>query len=251
MQWEYYARAMLLHARLPLLQRRIESGLSLLRAYFKETKHPYVAFSGGKDSLVALDLSLQVEPDVEVVWHDEDWVIPGTLETLRRVETHYKINILRVRERKSADEFYAKYGQFPVCSNPRGVDFEADTWAEIVAHFGFDGAIVALRSDESVARWYAMRKPLKQIKADQSWRCSPVHNWSVDDVWAYILSRNLPYHTAYPQLINAGIAPKYARVGPFTAVRVYEFGSLAIIKHLWRDAWREFVLENPCVQSET
>jgi 3'-phosphoadenosine 5'-phosphosulfate sulfotransferase (PAPS reductase)/FAD synthetase len=197
-----------------------------------------------------MDIALRIRPDIQIVWHDEDWVLPGTAENIEGVETFYGINIIRVRERFSADEFFKEFGRWPICLSPRSVDFEADHWFEIVRHYGWDGAVIALRSDESTQRYFALKRPLRWNKSREEWRVSPVHDWSVEDIWAYILGRKLPYHPAYEKMIDAGIEPKFARIGPLTAVRVYDYGILTAFKQLWPETWNRFVEENPCVAAE-
>jgi 3'-phosphoadenosine 5'-phosphosulfate sulfotransferase (PAPS reductase)/FAD synthetase len=221
MNWDTFARAMTLRYRMPGMKYRVRDANRILMAFLKRSVKPYVSFSAGKDSLVALDMALALRPDIAVVWHDEDWLPPGTVESVEAAEQFYGIRILRVRERHAADEWYARYGQWPHCSQPRVVDFEADTWPEIEDHYGFDGAIIALRGDESKARSLALRYPLRWHKTMGAWRVSPVHDWTYMDVWSYILGRRLPFHPAYRQMIEAGVEPAHARIGPLTATRVY------------------------------
>lgn len=249
MNWNTVEQAARLHYRLPIMRRRIRDAERILAAFLKRAQRPYLAYSAGKDSLAALDLTLRLHPTIDVVWHDEDWVLPGTVENIEAVERFYKIRIIRVRERFAADEFFATFGQWPVCLHPRPVDYEADAWTDITARYGWDGAIIALRSDESRNRRFALKHPLRFHQGRREWRVSPVHDWNVQDVWAYIMGNRLPYHAAYPQLIDAGVDPRHARIGPLTASRVYQFGALTGIRRLWPELWNAFVTENPCVQS--
>lgn len=250
MNWLSFTQAMALRYRLPIMDAKIREARRILGAFLRRTENPYVAFSTGKDSLVALDLTLELKPETPAVWHDEHWVLPGTLKTLVAIEKHYGIHILRVRERYADDEFFKAYGVYPVCPDPRPVDFEADHWPEIISHYSFDGAIIALRSDESVGRRFALRQPLRWHQGSEEWRVSPVHNWSAFDVWAYIIGKGLPYHPSYERQIDAGVEIEHARVGPLTAVRVYQYGALTTIKKLYPDLWNEFSAVNPCVINE-
>lgn len=246
MDWVTFEATALLHAQLPRLTRRIQTAQDKLRSFFVLSDHPYIAYSGGKDSQVVLDIALSMESDCTVVWSDEGWIVPGTLAVLRDTEERYNISIVRARERYGAKEFYAQYGCWPQCETSREVDYVADTWSEVIAYFAFDGVALGLRRDESVTRLFSLKTPL-QSHSDGLYHVNPLANWSLWDVWAYILSRHLPYHTAYSLMINCGVSPQYARVGPLTAVRVYQFGLLATVKRLWPDLWNEYVSQNPCV----
>jgi phosphoadenosine phosphosulfate reductase len=248
--WKAFEQASRLRYTLPGMARRIRDAERITAAFLRRAVHPYVAFSTGKDSLVALDITLRLRPDTAVLFHDENWLLPGTRDNVAAVEAFYGTRILRVRERYADDEFFAAYGVWPRCDRPAPVDFEADHWSEIDAHYGFDGAIIALRAEESAQRRRALRQPLRWHKTDGQWRVSPVHDWSYQDIWAYIIGRRLPYHPAYPAFIEAGVPPVYARIGPLTAVRVYSFGTLTAVKRLWPSLWNEFVAQNPCVEHE-
>jgi len=249
MNWSTWSKASELRYRFPPMPARIASAQRLLSALFARCERPYVAYSGGKDSQVVLDLAIRLKPDVAVVWHDEDWLLPGTAEFVEGVEQRYGIHILRVRERFAADEFHAAYGVWPRCAHPRPVDFEADRWPEIVAHYGFDGVALGLRSEESAGRYFALKTPLRLTRKDGLWHCSPLHDWTAADVWAYLCGRDCPCHHVYETMIDAGIAPEFARVGPLTATRVYGYGLLDTLKRLWPETWNAFAAENPCVLS--
>lgn len=229
---------------------RITEAQQVLRKWLQQCKTPYVAYSGGKDSQVVVDLILHVDRSVKVVWHDEGWILPGTVEVVQATEAFYGISIIRVHERQSADEFFAEFGIWPRCSQRRPVDFEADHWSEIVEHFGFDGVAMGLRMDESSHRYLSLRKTsLRKTHYDNLWHVYPIRSWTWQDVWSYILANNLPYHPGYQRMIEAGVPPEQARVGPLTANRVYAFGILATLKYLWPETWNAFVAENPEVQS--
>ena len=250
MRWSVWYKTARLRWRLSPMRARVLSARRLLRAFFARVSHPYVAFSGGKDSLVVLDLALQLSPTVQVVWSDEDWLPPGTAEFIETIEGHYGIRIIRARERHGAKEFHALYGVWPVCSAPRPVDFEADTWGEVMEHFGFGGVILGLRRGESAGRHFALRRPLRQCKGDGLWHVAPIYDWSCDEVWSYIAGNDLPVHPAYREMIEAGVEPEHARIGPLTAVRVYQYGMLAFVKQQWPDLWNRFRADNPMVEGE-
>jgi phosphoadenosine phosphosulfate reductase len=245
--YQLWTEASALRWKLPPMRARTYSALRLIRACLSRCQNPYVAFSTGKDSQVVLDLALSIKPDLPVVFHDEDWVLPGTIEQVAATEAHYGIRILRVRERRAADEFYAQYGVWPQVSQPRGVDFEADTWKEIVRHYGFDGVLIGLRADESVRRFFSLKRPLRLVENDGLWHGSPLFDWTTEQVWSYLVGNHAPVHPAYREMIDAGVEPRFARVGPLTAVRVYQYGSLEIVKRLYPSLWNAFVAENPCV----
>ena len=53
----------------------------------------YVAFSGGKDSLVVLDLARRVEPQVPVVFFDSGLEYPQTYPYLEDLAARWRLNL--------------------------------------------------------------------------------------------------------------------------------------------------------------
>ncbi|MFC9839762.1 phosphoadenosine phosphosulfate reductase family protein [Rhodococcus sp. NPDC127530] len=56
----------------------------------------YVAFSGGKDSLVVLDLARRVEPDVPVVFFDSGLDYPETYDYLTELAEAWRLDLHRI-----------------------------------------------------------------------------------------------------------------------------------------------------------
>lgn len=56
----------------------------------------YVAFSGGKDSLIVLDLARRVEPDVPVVFFDSGLDYPETYDYLTELAHTWRLDLHRL-----------------------------------------------------------------------------------------------------------------------------------------------------------
>lgn len=248
--WKTFERTERLRYRLPRMGHKIQDAERILKAFFRRSKTPAVSFSGGKDSLVALDLALALHPHLRIVWHDEGWYPPGTEEAMSAIEAYYGVHVIRVHRWPLSGHWMRKYGQEVVCTHLKPAEYDGYSWREIYAHYGLDGAIVAMRCEESTVRRFALKRPLRWHKGQRVWRVSPIHDWTYHDVWAYILGKRLPYHPAYEKMIDGGVEPKHARIGPLSAERVYQYGALATLKRLWPDTWNRFVSENPCVAAE-
>jgi 3'-phosphoadenosine 5'-phosphosulfate sulfotransferase (PAPS reductase)/FAD synthetase len=230
------------------IDKKIDAAKKMLLDFFSTVEKPYCAISGGKDSLVSLDLAMSVAPGTfDVCWGDEDFNMPGTREQISAIEHHYAIKVTRIRVRHGAREFRDMFGCYPACENPHPVDFEADTGKEVTAHFGWDGVILGLRSEESRQRRYAMTNPLRKLKGKDIWRVSPIPHWTYRDVWSYMVGMGLPVHKAYETMIEGGVDPSLARIGPFTAVRVWEYGAHENNRRFFPEEWNDFVRQNPFV----
>jgi 3'-phosphoadenosine 5'-phosphosulfate sulfotransferase (PAPS reductase)/FAD synthetase len=250
-KWEMWRRACLAHAQLRRMQKKIDSANQLLDRYFDLVTFTQVAYSTGKDSTVMLDLIAQRNEPFKATFTDHHWEMPGTVEMLETAASYYGIHVYTVRRTDDWEPKWVKeFDNYPVPpAIQRSVDYVGLTRKSIIQHFGFDGVCVGLRRQESTKRLFATQEPLRWNKATEVWHADPIYNWTHEDVFGYIFIRDLPIHPAYEALINAGVPPQYARVGPLTATEVYQYGTMTTIKQLWPDTWNEFAQANPCVES--
>jgi phosphoadenosine phosphosulfate reductase len=250
MNYATLRKTSLIYARIPRLKHKIESAQSLIQECLIQSDRPNVSFSTGKDSMVVLDLVLAIRPDASVMWHDDLWDLPGTQETLTETEQRYTMRIHRVHERDGAREFIDEFGCRPVAPHRMPVDFECDHISETLRHYKIDAEFLGLRAEESSKRTFAVaRGALRWNQTLSVWHCDPIYDWTWQDVWAYTFSRDLIVHPAYQVLIDGGVDVPYARVGPLTAVRVYQYGTMVHVKQLYPELWNSFCAANPVVQS--
>lgn len=88
---------------LDLIRRRIRNHL--------DHHEGYVAFSGGKDSLVALDLVRQVAPDAPVAFFDSGLEFPETYTYLEQIAELWSLNLHVIPARMTTLEVIAKIGR--------------------------------------------------------------------------------------------------------------------------------------------
>ena len=148
----------------------------------------YVAFSGGKDSIVVLDLVQRAG-----VKHDTHFsqTTVDPPEVIRYIREHYPY-VTWERPRMSMFKLIEKKGMLPT----RFVRFCCSELKEI----GGAGRTVTtgIRWEES--RFRADRAVYEQSKRVKSkWFLHPIIDWTTDDVWTYIRSRNLPYCSLYDE----------------------------------------------------
>lgn len=232
-----------LHARLPQFRHKEARALSTVAAWLEQVKQPYVAFSTGKDSTVVLDLVRRLAPETVAIHNDHEWYLPETVEVLRTTA-----NIRRVARSVWHAEGFTSWAQKPE-SLPEGIEWSdtsdlRGTWAPAQ---GFDGAAVGIRADENSYRRVHIRTfgDLFFVKRYRVWHCYPIAWWTTLDVWAYLLSRGLPYNRAYDKMDEAGIPLEQQRIGPFAVDRVLGMGQIALLKRLWPDTYRQFVAAYP------
>lgn len=245
-----------LYSRLPVFARRVARAEAIVAEALATMPHPYVAFSSGADSQVVLDMVLRAAPHTDVCWGDDGWDFPESLAFVKAAEDHWWFTLKRIRclnpWRDWCDEMERpdlaeqpdalEHGQ-PVWGNPRIWHATARSLALDATDQGYGGVFLGLlgtqrkAGGESTARWRQLRggsRPLYQVAGEGGmWHCSPLASWTKQDVWAYIVSRGLPYNVTYDKLAALGVPLEQRRVAPLTCYRVNQFGSQTLVRRGW------------------
>lgn len=111
---------------------------------------------------------------------------------------------------------------------------------------GCDGVFLGLRAEESVGRTANVKRRGMIYRSIETGmlHCIPLAYWSARDVWAYIVSRDLPYNAVYDkpwpggrEAIRvgtwAGSDPETVRLGRWNFVRQH-------YPQLWQEMRRRF-----------
>lgn len=98
------------------LQKKIDHALFTIETFIARTNGQcYVAFSGGKDSTVLLDLVRMVDKDIEAVFVNTGNEYPDIIKFVRHLCDDLGYNIREIHPKMKPREIWAKYG-FPLVS---------------------------------------------------------------------------------------------------------------------------------------
>ena len=191
-----------IHALLDL-QPKIEEANSIIKLAFDKIVNPVVAFSGGKDSLVVLDLVRRIKPDVVGVFENTTNEYP---ETLRYVKTIS--NIIELKPEISFQECIKRYGLPMMKSAAKShgnqccIKLKEEPFRKYAIKNSVTLVFTGLTSDESRNRMMMLKRmgSLYFHKRDKIWKCHPIHNWSDHEVWRYIDFKKLDYNPIYDVL---------------------------------------------------
>jgi len=153
-------------------------------------RHPdgyYLAYSGGKDSEVLLDLAKR--SGVKFTAHYALTTVDPP-EVVYHVRTHPEVEIIKPKQTMWQ---LIRQRQMPPRRNARYC-------CEVVKEVGGSGRIVltGVRWAESTSR--SRRKMLESCYKDPAKRyLNPIIDWSTSDVWGYLKSRNIPYCKLYDE----------------------------------------------------
>ena len=175
-------------------ERRLDVTQGIIADRLAGSHKPYVAYSGGKDSLAMLHLVLQQKPEILVYhWDYGRSYIPYAIHR-RIIENAEAIGASNLRVETSS--LYRTLGRRAV--NVMGRHYIGRLIPEL-AREGYDLSFVGLRKGESVKRRnrIVVRRELSVIP-----ECWPLAEWTWMDVWAYIVSNNLPYLAHYDRVAD-------------------------------------------------
>ena len=183
-----------------------------------------VAFSGGKDSLVALHLTLQTKPDVKVVWNNTLVEYPETVKFVRQLAKEWNLNFHETRPKITYWKIVEKHG-FPKLrwsdrSNPGGGKpvcckllkiRPTEEWCilnnckAIIDGITFDEARyrrLALFHLGLVHKIKGTHRELIRLT-----KIHPIGFWKQQDVWEYIRINKLPFNPLYLTHCRVGCLP--------------------------------------------
>lgn len=214
-RWDDYHHEDRLRSRLPVYRRRYERGQAIVADWLSQCSAPYVAVSGGKDSVVVLHIVQTAarrhgRPLVPVMWHDSGYEWPGSRRVISRLQEMGLVDELHIA-RTEADVVELKRQQMAGEITAQQKDEVAlfKPVRDMVEALQFDAVALGLRQEESRGRRLdgAVHGPIFRRK-DGMLRCNPISEWTWQDVFACIAEHQLPLHPIYSapllQLENRG-----------------------------------------------
>lgn len=172
---------------------------------FKKENYAFVvAFSGGKDSLVLLDLiNKALSPDeFYVIFSNTGMELDCTLVSVRQAERHWSNLRFHWAEShlspdKSWDEFGPPGRRMRWCctvhkSVPTIIKLRELTGNYDVKAVVFDG----VRAEESASRAQYEKISIGAKNVNQI-NCSPILNWNTAEIYLYLLKNNILFNNAY------------------------------------------------------
>ena len=229
----------------------------------------YVAFSGGKDSLVVLHLALAAEPAVPVVFFDSGLEFPETYAYLNQLARDWNLTgqlrwiparpgLLEVLHATGAWDHRRTPGPAPdlhqiLIRDPAARAHRAygpgELWgvrsAESRGRAALHGR--ALRAEASGCTDACCRPGAPSAarhggvvrRADGTVAYSPVWRFSDTEVWGYIRRHGLPVNPVYDKLRRLGAPERALRVSPMVDGNALELGRITWLRRGWPGLFEE------------
>lgn len=174
--------------------------------YKKKVDVFYVAFSGGKDSIVTLDLVQKSLPHnaFKVLFGDTGMEFPDTYEAVNFIEKFCResnIDFIRSRSPYKPSHTWSRFGPPATvnrwCCSVHKTSPQVLALREATGIHNFTGmAFIGIRASESFARSDYDYISLGEKHKGQ-WSCNPILEWNSAELYAYIYSENLYINKAY------------------------------------------------------
>lgn len=235
-----------------LVQDTIKKTYNTYKQYKSKIDVFYVAFSGGKDSVVTLDIVQRALPHnaFKVLFGDTGMEFPDTYDVVREIQDKCEkdeIDFIIAKSEYSPEYTWSLFG--PPATVTRWCCSVHKTAPQILAlreqtgKSNFTGmAFIGIRASESLAR-----SEYNYIsfggKHKGQYSCNPILEWNSAELYLYIFSRNLILNEAYKKgLRRAGclVCPRAAERNDFMSHAWYsdEFDKLIqIIEKMYKNGF--------------
>lgn len=189
-----------------LVQETIKKVYNTYIEYFGKVDVFYVAFSGGKDSVVALDIVQRALPHnaFKVLFGDTGMEFPDTYDCVNRISEYCKdheIEFLRAKSELTPDQTWGCFGPPAVtnrwCCSVHKTSPQVRLLQSVTGISNFTGmAFTGVRGDESIARSEYEDVSLGG-KHQGQYSCHPIIEWNSAELFNYIYANDLVLNEAY------------------------------------------------------
>jgi predicted phosphoadenosine phosphosulfate sulfurtransferase len=249
-----------------------DEALIRIRYLFDEFENIVVAFSGGKDSTVILNLALKIAEEknrlpLKVLFIDQEAEWQGTIDYVTKIMTDSRVEPLWFQMPMVITNNASSYNRYNYCWN----EDEKDKWIhnkhEISIKINKYGTnrfhdlfnkillteftnlkscyLAGVRAEEAPKRLAGLTNALsykditwgKVINKETHYTFYPIYDWSYTDIWIYIHKNNLEYNKVYDELYRHGVVINDMRISNLhheTAIQ-----SLLLVQEIEPETWNK------------
>lgn len=201
----------LIAAKMPTFNKKVKKAKETIKEALSVSTNQSLSFSGGKDSVVLLDLAVKSGFKGNLVFFKygicTDVETPAeNIELLKYYSSNHnlKYEIIECLGETDCWEQCGRFTLFPQCEEEKKIFYKTNyDFVKKSAHFenenDIDLSIIGMRKDESKRRKIVLNQKgaIYKTKNRKSTTCCPLLNFTNDDIWAYIYSNDLKYLSIY------------------------------------------------------
>ena len=227
-------------------QSRVRRAEQRIAQWLPQVRHPYLAFSGGKDSTCCLALVRAQRPETPAIYISAECEYPEQALFLWSTPACHWF--------PAAEPFVQVLARYNLAQDTvETATMQAMVWEPVprlLHHYGFDGMCYGLRMEENPrtrGRHLRRRGPVFRSQRYGVLVCAPLMDWTYNDVWAYIVSHALPYCGTYDKLWEA--PPEEQRLSYWAGETKRRYGRYVWLKRNYLPLWHQLVAAIPEVSA--
>lgn len=175
--------------------------IAIMREFAPEEGY-YLAFSGGKDSVVLYDLAVRSGVQFEAHYNLTTIDPPELVQFIKREYGGKPLGISTV-EGPFVEIDKPEHSFWWYIRNRYGLPFRNARWCcEVLKERGGEArrCLVGVRAQESSKRAaYGTVRQCNKANSKGKVLVSPILHWTTDDIWGYIHARKIPYCSLYDE----------------------------------------------------
>lgn len=204
---------------------KVHHAESLLRETITQNSEHVVCFSGGKSSLVALHLTLQICSKTPVIFNNTGVMLPGIPNFVRELSKDWSFKLIETHPERTFWDVKEEYGYPGNRTSDHGkpqccYHLKEKPLSKAVREYNWKTLITGMQATESMQRrlWFMRRGGKYEMKKNMPYpvtKVNPLSVWENEDVWYYINKKDLPYWKGYDKydIERTGCIPCTAFVG--------------------------------------
>lgn len=238
---------------------RLSSAHAVITKALGQVPHWALSCSFGKDSIVLLDILIEMgHDDMPILYSDRgpEAELPETETVIEQMQERHSFQLVRVVPRLTMFQLYRALGGIPGITAPgnsslirrNNLEEPIDGW---IKEHNIMGSFLGRRIEENPrtrGKHLSVRGPLHFNVGRDLWVCDPLYNWTGADIWAYIVQNDLPYHPLYDLMARENEGRERARLSNWSGIVGIKYGRWAWLKQHYPDLFNRFAAEFPEVR---
>lgn len=205
-------------------------------------------WSGGKDSTAMVHLVKSTGANCSVYSEKDDLDFPGELEYVQLLAGRYSLDLHILTPPVSPSQWFQEHASELIAGedlHSRAAELSKTCFYSVVeeASRGHKAIMLGLRKYESAGRKMnrVTRGPIYQ-KRNSQWVCTPIVDWQGIDVYAYLVSQDIPILDVYRCVaFMHKDDPSRVRKSWWIPGSNTRYGGVSWLRHYWPSLYRQLV----------
>lgn len=249
----------------------LEAARERINRLFNEFEEVIVSFSGGKDSTVTLNITLEIAEKLnklplKVLFIDQEAEWKGTIDYVREIMYDKRVEPMWFQMPMVITNNASSFNRYNYCwkegeswiHEQDPISIKENNYGTIRFHelftnislYHFKGKkvcyVAGVRTEETPKRLVALTSNLtykditwakRLTKKEEHYTFYPLYDWSYTDIWKYIHDNKIKYNEVYDKLYSHGTGLNQMRISNLhheTAIQ-----TLMLVQELEPDTWNK------------